>query len=48
MLLNAVGGGAISFPEEKNLLRRCRGSTLLALLGGGWGSNSEEKALRNT
>ena len=39
VLCNAVGDGGVSFPEKK----RYEGSTLLALRGGGWWSNSHEK-----
>ena len=46
MLLNAIGGGGVSF-HGKNVTQ-VYGSTLLALRGGGWGSNSQKKVLRNT
>ena len=44
MLRNAVRGGWVSaFPEES--VTKVYGSTLLALRGGGWGSNYEEKSV---
>ena len=44
MLHNAMWGGGVSFPENTKV----NGSTLLALRGGGWGSNFQEKVLQNT
>ena len=44
MLRNAVGGGGVSaFPEKS--VTKVYGSTLLALRGGGWGSNFQEKSV---
>ena len=41
MLRNADGGGGVSnFPEKS--VTKVEGSTLLALRGGGWGSNFQE------
>ena len=42
MLRNAVGGGVVSAFTEKSVTKMY-GSTLLALRGGGWGSNFQEK-----
>ena len=42
MLRNAVGGGGVSVFTEKNVTKMY-GSMLLALRGGGWGSNFQEK-----
>ena len=39
-----LGVGVSAFPE-KSVMKVC-GSTLLALRGGGWGSNFQKKALR--
>ena len=45
MLPNVVGGGAVSaFPEKS--VTKVYSSTLLALRGGGWGSNVQEKSVR--
>ena len=44
--LGVTGGGVSAFPEKS--VTKVYGSTLLALRGGGWGSNSQEKALLNT
>ena len=44
MSRNALGVGVSAFPE-KSVMKVC-GSTLLALRGGGWGSNFQKKALR--
>ena len=48
MLRNAVGGGwgGVSAFTEKSVTKMY-GSTLLALRGGGWGSNFQEKSVRN-
>ena len=43
MLRNAVGGGGVSFPEKS--VTKVYRSTLLALRGGGWGSNFQEKSV---
>ena len=49
MLRNAVGGGGAggggvsAFPERS--VTKVYGSTLLALRGGGWGSNFQEKSV---
>ena len=40
------GGGVSAFMEKS--VTKVYGSTLLALRGGGWGSNFQENALRNT
>ena len=40
MLFNAIGGGWVSAFLEKSVTE-VYGSTLLALRGGGWGSNSQ-------
>ena len=46
MLGNAAGDGWVSaFPEKS--ITKVYGSTLLVLRGGGCGSDSMEKALRN-
>ena len=42
MLRNAVGGGGVSAFTEKSVTKMY-GSTLLALRGGGWESNFQEK-----
>ena len=42
MLRNAVGGGGV-----RKSITKMYGSTLLALRGGGWGSNFQEKSVRN-
>ena len=42
VLRNAVGGGWVSAFLEK-IVTEVYGSTLLALQGGGWRSNSQEK-----
>ena len=47
VLRNAVGGGGVSDFLEKSVTEMY-GSPLLALRGGGWVSNFQEKALRNT
>ena len=47
MLRNAVGGGRVSAFLEKSVTK-VYGSTLLALQGRGWVSNSRKKALCNT
>ena len=41
VLRNAVGVGVSAFPEK--FITKVYGSTLLALLGGGCGSNFQEK-----
>ena len=47
MIRNAVGGGGgVSAFTEKSVTKMY-GSTLLALRGGGWGSNFQEKSVRN-
>ena len=48
MLRNAVGGGGggVSAFTEKSVTKMY-GSTLLALRRGGWGSNFQEKSVRN-
>ena len=44
MLRNAVGGGRMSdFPEKS--VTKMYGSTLLALRGGGWVSNFQNKSV---
>ena len=43
LLRNAVGVGVSAFPEKS--IMKVYGSTLLALQGGGWGLNSQEKAV---
>ena len=44
MLRNAVGGGGgVSFHGKS--VTKMYGSTLLALRGGGWGSNFQEKSV---
>ena len=44
VLRNAVGGGRVSaFPEKSVTTVYC--AMLLALRGGGWGSNSQEKSV---
>ena len=48
MLHNAVGGGRVSDFLGGKSVTKMYGSTLLALRGGGWGSNFQKKALRNT
>ena len=40
----SISVGVSAFPE-KSVVKVC-GSTLLALRGGGWGSNFQKKALR--
>ena len=45
MLRNAVGGGCQL--SRKKAFTKMYGSTLLALRGGGWGSNFQEKSVRN-
>ena len=40
-----VGGGVSDFTEKS--VAKMYGSTLLALRGGGWGSNFQEKSVRN-
>ena len=47
MLRSTVGGGRVSDFLEKSVTKMY-GSTLLALLGGGWVSNFQKRALRNT
>ena len=44
VLRNAVGGGWVSAFLEKSVTE-VYGSTLLALRGGGWGSNSQVKSV---
>ena len=45
-LLRNAGGGGVSAITEKSVTKMY-GSTLLALRGGGWGSNFQEKSVRN-
>ena len=40
-----LGVGGVSFHEKS--VTKMYGSTLLALRGGGWGSNFQEKSVRN-
>ena len=40
-----LGGGVSAFTEKS--VTKMYGSTLLALRGGGWGSNFQEKSVRN-
>ena len=47
VLRNAVGGGRVSGFLEKSITKMY-GSKLLTLEGGGWVSNFQKKALRNT
>ena len=42
-----LGVGGVSFHEKKRYEDVRNGSTLLALRGGGWGSNFQEKSVRN-
>ena len=46
VLRNAGGGGVSDFLEKS--IMKVYGSMLLALRGGGWGSNFQKKVLRNT
>ena len=46
MIRNAVGGGGCQLSRKK-ALRRCTVQRYLALRGGGWGSNFQEKSVRN-
>ena len=46
MIRNAVGGGGCQLSRKKSVTKMY-GSTLLALRGGGWGSNLQEKSVRN-
>ena len=43
VLRNAVGVGGVSFPRKS--VTKVYGSMLLALRGGGWGSNFQEKSV---
>ena len=43
MLHNAVGGGGVSFPEKS--IMEVYSLMLLALRGGGWGSNLMGKSI---
>ena len=47
MLRNAVGVDGCQISRKKSITKMY-GSTLLALRGGGWVSNFQKKALRNT
>ena len=44
VLCNADGGGGVSNLSGKSVTK-VYGSTLLALLGGGWGSKFQEKSV---
>ena len=45
VLRNAEGGGG-GHIFQKKVLRRCKVQRYLALRGGGWGSNFQEKSVK--